>query len=55
MDTKEVSFEAVQGSINDRIDDVDRAKYKGNQHLSPMICASARGATVKVIPREAKA
>jgi len=53
--TKEVSFEAVQGPINDRIDDAYRAKYKGNQYLSPMIGARARGATVKVIPREAKA
>ena len=52
---KEVSFEAVQGPINDRIDDAYRAKYKGNQYLSPMIGARARGATVKVIPREAKA
>jgi len=53
--TKEVSFEAVQGPINDRIDDAYRAKYKGNQYLSPMIGARARGATLKVIPREAKA
>jgi len=52
---KEVSFEAVQGPINDRIDDAYRAKYKGNQYLSPMIGARARGATVKVIPGEAKA
>ena len=53
--TKEVSFEAVQGPINDRIDDAYRAKYKGDQYLSPMIGARARGATLKVIPREAKA
>ena len=52
--TKEVSFEAVQGLINDRIDDAYRAKYKGDQYLSPMIGARARGATVKVILREAK-
>ena len=51
--TKDVSFEAVQGPINDRIDDAYRAKYKGSQYLSPMIGARARGATVKVIPREA--
>ena len=53
--TKEVSFEAVQGPINDRIDDAYRAKYKGNQYLSPMIGTGARGATVKLIPRQAKA
>ena len=51
--TKDVSFEAVQGPINVRIDDAYRAKYKGSQYLSPMIGARARGATVKVIPREA--
>ena len=51
--TKDVSFEAVQGPINVRIDDAYRAKYKGSQYLSPMIGARARGATVKVMPREA--
>ena len=53
--TKEVSFEPVDGAINDRIDDAYRAKYKGSPYLSPMIGARARSATLKVVPRETKA
>jgi hypothetical protein len=33
--TKEVTFEPVDGSINDRIDDAYRAKYAGSPYLSP--------------------
>jgi hypothetical protein len=47
--TKEVTFEPVNGPINDRID--DRAKYHDSPYLGPMIAASARSATVKVMPR----
>jgi hypothetical protein len=50
--TKEVTFEPVDGSINNRIDDAYRAKYHGSPYLSPMISARARSATVKVMPRE---
>jgi len=50
--TKEVSFETVDGPINDRIDDAYRAKYHGSPYLSPMIGARARSATLQVIPRE---
>jgi hypothetical protein len=53
--TKEVTFEPVEGSINDRIDDAYRTKYKGSPYLSPMIGTRARSATVKVKPRESKA
>src|SRR5437763_10600739 len=53
--TKEVSFEQVDGAINNRIDEAYTAKYKGSSYLKPMIGASARSATVKVIPREMKA
>jgi hypothetical protein len=53
--TKEVTFEPVDGSINDRIDDAYRAKYKGSPYLSPMISAPARSATVQVTPRETHA
>ena len=53
--TKEVTFEPLDGPINDLIDDAYRAKYKGSPYLSPMIGARARSATVKVMPREAKA
>ena len=36
--TKEVTFEPVEGSINE-IDDAYRAKYRGSPYLSPMIGA----------------
>ena len=50
--TKEVCFQAVEGAINDRIDEAHRAKYRGSPYLSPMIGARARSATVKVMPPE---
>ena len=50
--TKEVTFEPVNGTINDRIDDVYQAKYRGSPYLPPMISARARSATVKVMPCE---
>ena len=53
--TKEVTFEPVEGATNDRIDDAYRSKYKGSPYLKPMIGARARSATVKVLPRDAKA
>jgi len=52
---EEVTFEPVDGPINDRIDDAYRAKYHGGPYLSPMIGARARSGTVKVMPREADA
>ena len=51
---KEVTFEPVDGPINDRIDDAYRAKYHGSPYLSPMTGAGARAATVKVMPRETR-
>jgi hypothetical protein len=53
--TKEVAFEPVDGSINDRIDDAYRAKYRGRPYLSPMISARARSATLEVMPRDTDA
>jgi hypothetical protein len=53
--TKEVTFEPVDGPINDRIDDAYRAKYKGSTYLNPMNGARARSATVKIAPRANKA
>jgi hypothetical protein len=50
--TKEVGFEAVEGPINDRIDDAYRAKYAGSPYLAPMIDPRARSATVKILPRD---
>jgi hypothetical protein len=53
--TKEVTFEPVNGPINDRIEEAYRAKYHGSPYLRPMIGARARCATVKVTPRETTA
>jgi len=47
--TKEVTFEPVEGAINDRIDAAYRAKYKGSPYVSPMLGARARSATVKIL------
>jgi hypothetical protein len=49
--TKEVSFEPVDGPVNDRIDDAYRKKYKISPYLNPMIGKRACAATVKVTPR----
>lgn len=49
--TKDVSFEPVDGAINDQIDDAYRAKYSQSQYLKPMIGARARAATVRIVPR----
>ena len=49
--TKEVTFEPVDGAINDRIDEAYRAKYHKSAYLKPMIGARARSATVKIMPR----
>jgi hypothetical protein len=51
--TKEVTFEPISGSINDRIDDAYRAKYRDSPDLSSMISIRSRSATVKVMPWEA--
>ena len=48
--TKEVSFQPVEGPINDSIDDAYRSKYGGSPYLKPMI--GARAATVKIMPGE---
>jgi hypothetical protein len=53
--TKEVTFEPVDGPINERIDDAYRAKYHASPYLNPMIGARARSATVKVMPRRTNA
>ncbi|ATY83584.1 DUF2255 domain-containing protein [Kyrpidia spormannii] len=50
--TKEVTFEPVDGPINDLIDDAYRAKYRSSPYLAPMIGSRARAATVKILPRE---
>ena len=50
--TRDVTFEPVDGSINDAIDDAYRAKYRSSPYLGPMIGARARAATVRITPRE---
>lgn len=50
--TKEVRFEPVAGSVNDRIDDAYREKYHSSPYLNPMIGERARAATVRVMPRD---
>jgi len=49
--TKEVTFEPINGQLNDLIDNAYREKYKGNAYLNSMISAQARSATVKVTPK----
>lgn len=47
--TIDVTFEPVDGPVNDRIDDAYRAKYKSSPYLAPMIGSRARAATVRVV------
>jgi hypothetical protein len=50
--TKDVTFEPVEGPINDLVDEAYRVKYRGSPYLDPMTGARARSATV-VLPNEA--
>jgi hypothetical protein len=50
--TKEVSFEAVEGAINGRIDEAYRRKYNKSPYLAPMIGSRARAASVRIMPKE---
>jgi hypothetical protein len=52
--TREVSFEPVEGTINDRIDDAYRSKYQGSPYLAAMIGPRARASTVRITPRQAE-
>jgi hypothetical protein len=47
----EVGFEAVEGKLNDLIDEAYRAKYSGSPYLNAMLGPRARSATVKLLPR----
>jgi len=51
--TKDVTFEPIEGPINDRIDDVYRKKYRGSPYLDPVISARARSATIRILPTSA--
>jgi hypothetical protein len=50
--TNNVAFEAVDGQINDDIDEAYREKYKNSPYLQPMISTRSRSATVKIEPIE---
>lgn len=45
-----VSFEPVEGAINDEIDHAYQSKYRGSPYLNSMIGARARAATVRILP-----
>jgi hypothetical protein len=47
---RDVAFEPVEGTINDRVDDAYRTKYASSPYLRPMISARARAATVRITP-----
>lgn len=48
--TTDVTFEAVDGALNDRIDAAYRAKYSSSPYLKRMIGDRARAATVRISP-----
>ena len=49
---KAVTFEPVDGPINDLINDAYRVKYRGSPYLGPLVGTHARSATLMVMPRE---
>jgi hypothetical protein len=49
--TKDVIFEPVESSSNDRIDEAYKVKYNGSPYLNPMISDRAHSATVKIVPQ----
>ena len=49
--TKDVTFEPVNGDINNLIDEAYKKKYKSSPYLSPMISNRARAASVKITPQ----
>ncbi len=51
--TKEVTFDLVDGPISNAIDDAHRTKYRSSPYLASMIAERARGATVRIMPRDA--
>lgn len=46
--TRDVTFEPVDGPINDAVDDTYRAKYRNSPYLGPIIGVRARAATVRI-------
>jgi hypothetical protein len=50
--TKEVSFEPMEGPLNDSIHDAYRSTYGASPYLKPMIASRARAATGIIMPIE---
>lgn len=50
--TRGVTFEPVEGEINDRIDDAYRTKYRTSRYLAAMVAGSARAAIIRIEPHE---
>jgi len=48
--TMNVSFELVEGALNDRVDAAYGMKYSSSPYLKPMIGDRARAATIRIIP-----
>jgi hypothetical protein len=53
--TKQVTFEAVVGPIDDLVDEAYRVKYRGSPYLGAMTGSRARSTTVKIMPCESSA
>ncbi|CAN7644166.1 MULTISPECIES: DUF2255 family protein [Rhizobium/Agrobacterium group] len=49
-ETIDVSFEPVEGAVNDLVDAAYRSKYGTSRYLAAMIGDRARAATVRVTP-----
>ncbi|WP_240350598.1 DUF2255 family protein [Pseudomonas viridiflava] len=49
--TRDVSFEGIDGAINERVDQAYRDKYSSSPYLADMISDQAKGATVKISPK----
>jgi hypothetical protein len=52
--TKEVTFEAVKGSLNGQIDEAYRVKYRASPYLKAMMGPNARAATVRITPHKTR-
>jgi hypothetical protein len=48
---RDVTFEKVEGSVQDAIDAAYRVKYAGDQYLQEMVEDKARSATIRITPR----
>ncbi|GGA96024.1 DUF2255 family protein [Mucilaginibacter rubeus] len=49
--TKEVTYQAVTGDINEKVDEAYRKKYAGESYLAPMTRGRAKTATMKISPK----